>query len=60
MKSLIFILGAMVLLTGCSRMKIEDFSSQSPNFDLFTYFEGKTKAWGIFEDRFGKIGRAHV
>lgn len=26
-------------------------------FELMTYFEGRTRAWGIFEDRFGRVRR---
>lgn len=45
------------LLTGCSGMKPEEFSDTSPKLDLFAYFEGTTKAWGLVEDRFGKVRR---
>jgi hypothetical protein len=38
-------------------MKLEDFQKSKPRFDLFEYFEGTTKAYGLFEDRFGKIKR---
>ncbi|MDV7341272.1 DUF3833 domain-containing protein [Terasakiella sp. A23] len=38
-------------------MKPEDFANQEPKLDLFDYFEGKTLAWGIFEDRFGTVRR---
>lgn len=29
----------------------------SPAFDLTTFLRGRTTAWGIFEDRFGKVRR---
>lgn len=38
-------------------MKPEDFVNKTPHFDLFQYFEGQTSAWGLFEDRFGKVRR---
>ena len=41
-------------------MKIEDFDNTSPQFVLEDYFIGKTKAWGMFEDRFGRIQRQFV
>ena len=34
-----------------------DFANQEPKLDLFTYFEGRTMAWGWFEDRFGNVRR---
>lgn len=52
---------AMVALTGCSgTMKPEDFAGREPMFVLEEYFEGKTKAWGMFHDRFGKLRREFV
>ena len=30
---------------------------QTPKLDLFSFFEGKTIAYGIFEDRFGNLKR---
>ncbi|MBT5242340.1 MAG: DUF3833 domain-containing protein [Rhodospirillaceae bacterium] len=45
-------------LTGCSgAMKPEDFEGKEPRFVLEDFFEGKTKAWGMFHDRFGNIRR---
>lgn len=38
-------------------MNPRDFSDSSRTLDLFDYFEGKTVAWGLFEDRFGKVRR---
>ena len=45
------------VLTGCSAMKPEDFQGREPRLAIETYFAGKTKAWGIFEDRFGTLRR---
>ncbi len=41
-------------------MKIEDFENTGPEFVLEDYFEGETRAWGMFEDRFGVIQRQFV
>ena len=38
-------------------MNPRDFSDTSHPLDLFDYFEGETQAWGLFEDRFGKLRR---
>ncbi len=31
--------------------------SSASRFELTSFFEGRTKAWGIFEDRFGRLRR---
>jgi len=55
------LLGLLVMtllsVTGCSTMKPEDFEGREPRFVLEEYFAGKTKAWGIFQDRFGTLRR---
>ena len=52
------ILGFLVLiLTGCSNMKLEDFTDKKPEFKLEEYFLGKTTASGLFIDLFGKVKR---
>ncbi len=38
-------------------MRIEDFADRKPPLDLFAYFDGRSRAWGIFEDRFGNLRR---
>ncbi|MBO0333313.1 DUF3833 domain-containing protein [Sneathiella sp. CAU 1612] len=47
----------LVILAGCGGMKAEQFAETTPPLELFDYFEGETKAWGIFEDRFGNLRR---
>jgi hypothetical protein len=47
-------------ISGCSNMKIEDFVDIQPEFVLEEYFEGRTMAWGMFEDRFGNVQRQFV
>jgi len=48
------------LITGCSSVKIDDYANTTPNLDLFEYFNGNTKAWGIFQDRNGALKRQFV
>lgn len=48
------------LLSGCTVMKPNDFINKTPKFILEEYFVGKTKAWGLFEDRFGRVKRQFV
>ncbi len=38
-------------------MKPQDFADTSPRFLIEDYFSGQTKAWGLFEDRFGNVRR---
>lgn len=47
----------MLSLQGCAVMKIEDYQGVEPELDLFAYFNGKTKAYGQFQDRSGKVLR---
>lgn len=48
---------AAFTLAGCQQMRIEDFTDRKPALDLFAYFDGRSRAWGIFEDRFGRLRR---
>ena len=57
MKQLLTLLLATLLTSGCGTMNPRDFSDSSQRLDLFDYFEGHTLAWGLFEDRFGKLRR---
>jgi len=47
----------LVGLIGCSGMKPEDFAGREPKLVLEQYFDGRSKAWGIFQDRFGQVRR---
>lgn len=49
-----------ILVVGCSTMKPQDFANTTPELDLFNYFEGNTRAWGIFQTRGGVIKRQFV
>lgn len=59
-KSSAILLLGLFLLTGCSAMKPEDFAKSSQPFVLEEYFAGKTRAWGLYEDRFGTVKRQFV
>ena len=53
-------LALMMLLAGCST-EIGDYRQQQPPLDIFHYFNGKTEAWGMVQDRSGKqLRRFHV
>ncbi|MDC0435739.1 DUF3833 domain-containing protein [Pelagibacteraceae bacterium] len=57
MKKIIVIL-ALILLTGCSTMNLEDYKDKKPILKLEEYFNGKSIARGVFEDRFGNIKKS--
>ena len=52
---LIFIF--ILFLSSCSKIDMKQFENNTPRLDLFSFFEGKTIAYGIFEDRFGNLKR---
>ena len=52
-----YLLLLVPLLGACQSMKIEDLRGTTPRLVLEEYFAGETKAWGIFEDRFGNLRR---
>jgi hypothetical protein len=47
----------MVFLGGCTGMKPTDFANFDPKLTIERYFDGETRASGIFEDRFGRVRR---
>ena len=52
-----FIFIFILLLSACSKIDMKQFESNTPKLDLFSFFKGKTVAYGIFEDRFGNLKR---
>lgn len=54
------ILFSMFLLNGCQSMVPSDFAGTEPRLLIEDYFQGKTRAWGIFEDRFGRLRRQFI
>jgi len=51
------LLAVLIGISGCSTMKPEDFAGREPALVIEDYFAGRTKAWGIFQDRFGQLRR---
>lgn len=43
------VIAAVTLLSACSA-DIDNYQAASPAFDLFGYFEGDVKAWGMVQD----------
>jgi hypothetical protein len=50
--TLLALFSFLVFLNGCSS-SIEDYAEAKPKFNLFEYFEGNTKAWGMVQDYSG-------
>ena len=61
MKRFWLILVAVFGLWGCSSVNIDDYRAEKPVLELRDYFNGTLDAWGMFQDRSGKVvKRFHV
>lgn len=49
--------GAAIALSGCATTPIAPKTANLPSFQLETYFEGRTEAWGVFQERGGALTR---
>lgn len=49
-----------LFLGGCSSMDINNYKTFEPQLDIFSYFEGDSRGWGIFQDRSGTLKRQFV
>ena len=57
MKKLIGIF-TLLILTGCmNTMKPTDFKDQKPRLIIEDYLSGNVKAWGVLQNRSGKVTR---
>ncbi|MCW8344960.1 DUF3833 domain-containing protein [Vibrio sp. ZSDZ65] len=48
-----------VLLTSCSA-NLDEYDKSTPSFDLFGYFDGQSRAWGMVQDYTDKQTRRFV
>ena len=56
MKKIFFILVVVVGLAGCATsLEGDRYRSVGPSFDLFEFFDGTVKAWGLVQDRGGDV-----
>ncbi|MCX9154910.1 DUF3833 domain-containing protein [Niveibacterium sp. 24ML] len=61
MKRLLIVLMTVFFLAGCASVDVADYRNEKPVLDLQTYFNGTVDAWGVFQDRSGKVvKRFHV
>lgn len=56
MRQLLFGL-VLILVSGCSAVDMKQYSGNTPALDLYHYFSGHTKGWGIVQDRKGTLTR---
>lgn len=54
------VLVAVLILAGCSSVDVKRYSGRQPELDLFEYFAGQTRGWGIVQDRKGELLRQFV
>ena len=50
-------LACLLLLSGCGGVDVKDYADKKPRFEIESYFQGKTTAKGVFQDRFGTVRR---
>jgi hypothetical protein len=60
MKRFVLLALLLVAMTGCSAKDVGQYADNKPQLDLFTYFQGQTKGWGIVQDRAGRLKRQFV
>jgi hypothetical protein len=46
---------AVLVLTACASVTPQDYAGEKPALDLREYFNGKIDAWGMIQDRSGKV-----
>lgn len=49
--------GGLAIASGCAGVDPASYSGEKPVLDLKTYFNGDIDAWGVFQDRSGKVVR---
>lgn len=55
MKTNWFVLLGMVVLTACSSHSVDIYSEESPQLNVRDFFNGEVTAWGIVQDRRGRV-----
>jgi hypothetical protein len=51
----LFLLALLLALAGCGAVPVEHYRDELPQLDLKRYFDGTIDAWGMFQDRNGKV-----
>jgi hypothetical protein len=55
MKTLL--VAALLVLAGCASPTPRDYAAERPVLDMKAYFDGTVDAWGMIQDRSGKVTR---
>jgi hypothetical protein len=53
----LFLIGATLMFSACAGPSIETYAKQEPKLLIEDYFNGPIKAWGMVQDRSGKVTR---
>ena len=51
---------AVLLVVSCTNLTPQDYAAEAPKLDLKAYFDGQVDAWGMIQDRSGKVTRRMV
>ena len=54
---LLMVMTLLISLSGCSAIDMQQYSANQPALNLYDYFQGQTKGWGIVQDRKGQLTR---
>ena len=57
---LILSITMLLMLTGCSTIDMKHYANNTPQLNLYNYFTGSTRGWGIVQDRKGMLTRQFV
>lgn len=50
----IFIIASLTM-SGCASVDVSEYREEKPRFDVVQYFNGTLDAWGMFQNRNGKV-----
>lgn len=53
----IAMIGVLTMLNGCTGNNLDYYKGTTPQADIKEYFNGPIKAWGIVQDRSGRVTR---
>lgn len=48
----------LLVISGCSGAQVSDYQQMTPKLNLYEYFTGQTRGWGIVLDRSGTVVRS--
>lgn len=51
----VLVMGVIMVLSGCAGHDVKQYAEEQPPLDLREYFNGPIKAWGLVQDRSGKV-----